>query len=111
AASMLDEGAGNLDSLAFASAIQSLGATFGAGVDQESASVSVTVLKRNFDKSAALMGDAVRRPRLAQEDFDRVKRIHLENLQQEDEEPTVVAARVGIRQLFGDDNPYGWPTS
>lgn len=110
AASMLDEGAGNLDALAFGSAIQSLGAAFGAGVDQESASVSLTVLKRNFDKAAALMGDAVRRPRMTQEDFGRVKRIHLENLQQQDEEPTVVAGRVGIRQLFGDDNPYAWPT-
>jgi predicted Zn-dependent peptidase len=47
---------------------------------------------------------------MQESDWARVKALHLENLRQEDEEPTVVASRVGVRELFGKANPYGWPT-
>jgi predicted Zn-dependent peptidase len=110
AAQMTEEGAGNLDALAFASALQSLGAAYNAGAGEESASASLTVLKRNFEAAAGLMSDALRRARNTTEDWDRVKRLHLEELRQDADEPTVVAARVGLRSLFGDSNPYAWPT-
>ena len=59
---MLGEGAGDLDATAFADTMQSLGATFGAGAGHESATVSLTVLKRNVDKAMGLLSDAVLRP-------------------------------------------------
>jgi predicted Zn-dependent peptidase len=110
-ATMLGEGAGDLDATAFADAVQALGGTFGSGASYESATVSLTVLKRNFEKAAALMGDAVRRPRLEAGDWERVKRLHVEGLKEEDDQPTIVAGRVGARVLFGAKNPYGWPVS
>jgi zinc protease len=109
-AQMLEEGSGELEALAFASAMQSLGADLSSGAGHESAQVSLTVLKRNFDRAAALTSDAIRRPRLTASDWDRVKRLHLEELKQQDEEPPIVAGRVGARVLYGDDNPYAWPT-
>jgi zinc protease len=108
-AKMLDEGAGDLDSLGFASAVQSLGARISASTSQDSAEVFMLVLKRNADKAARLMADAVRRPRLAAPDWDRVKSLHLEELKEQDDEPTVVASRVALRELFGDASAYGWP--
>jgi predicted Zn-dependent peptidase len=108
-AQMLSEGTGSLDSVAFAAAMQALGADFHAGAGHESAAVTLTVLKRNFDRAAALALDALRRPSLSPADWERVKRLHLESLRQQDEEPTIVAARVGAKVLFGSDNPYGWP--
>jgi predicted Zn-dependent peptidase len=110
AAAMLDEGAGELDATAFASALQLLGANFSASAGPESASANLLVLKRNYGKAAGLLADAIRRPRMQESDWERVKRLHLENLRQEDEEPTIVASRVGVRELFGKDNPFGWPT-
>jgi predicted Zn-dependent peptidase len=110
-AKMLGEGAGDLDATAFADAVQSLGATFGSSAGTESATVGLTVLKRNFEKAAGLMADAVLRPRMESTDWDRVKRLHLDELKQQDDEPTIVAGRVGARVLFGVTNPYGWPTS
>ncbi|MFO0838824.1 MAG: pitrilysin family protein [Phycisphaerae bacterium] len=107
--SMLDEGAGDLDALAFSQAMQSLGAQFGAGAQHESANVSLTVLKRNFEKAAGLFADAVRRPRMDAKEWQRVKTLHLEDLKQQDDEPNAVAANVAARLLFGDKNPYGWP--
>jgi zinc protease len=107
---MLDEGAGELDAVAFSSALQALGASLGADVGQEAAMVSLLTLKRTAPKSVTLLGDAIRRPHLEEDDWSRVKLLHLESLRQQDEEPTIVAARVGLRALFGPDNPYGWPS-
>jgi predicted Zn-dependent peptidase len=108
-ARMLGEGAGDRDALAFSDAMQALGARFFPGADTESLSISLTVLRRNFDRAMDLVGDAIRRPRLTQSDWDRVQRLHLDDLRQQDDEPTVVAGRVAMRAFFGDDNPYGWP--
>jgi zinc protease len=35
--------------------------------------------------------------------------LHLEELKQDDDQPTVVASRVAARALFGPEHPYGWP--
>lgn len=109
--SMLDEGAGDRDALAFSSAVQALGASISAGASAEGVSVSLQTLSRTLPEAVALWADAIRRPHFNPKDFERVKAITLENLRQSDEEPTVVAARVGLRQLFGDTNPYGRPIS
>jgi predicted Zn-dependent peptidase len=74
AAQMTEEGAGDLDALKFAGALQSLGATYGADADLESASAHLTVLKRNFEKGAALMADALRRARNQEEDWTASRR-------------------------------------
>jgi zinc protease len=109
AAAMLDQGAGELDATAFAAALQSLGAQFRARAEHEWASASLTVLKRNFGPAARLLDDALRRPRLEEADWQRIRRIHLEALRHQEREPALVAARIGNRALFGPDHPYGWP--
>jgi len=108
AARMIGEGAGKLSASEFADAVQSLGATFHAGADAESASASMTVVKRNFAKAADLFRLALREPAMKQEDFERVKRLHLDALRQAEDNPMIVAGRVGQRVLFGDASPYGW---
>lgn len=110
-ADMLDEGAGDRDALQFADALQNLGAEFGAQADRESLAASLTVLKRRFGEAAALVADAVIRPRLAEADWDRIRRVALEELRQQDEEPTIVAGRVAARLLYGEDHPFGWPVA
>jgi predicted Zn-dependent peptidase len=108
-ARMLGEGAGDLDAVKFADTMQSLGAVFGASADRQTFDVELTVLKRNFDKALTLMADAVRRPRLTETDFERVKRLHLEQLEQDLSDPAVFSQRVFARQLFGPDHPYAAP--
>jgi predicted Zn-dependent peptidase len=109
---MLDEGgAGDLDALQFEDKLRSLGATFNASAGHESINVSLMVLKRNLDPAAALMADAIERPRFESKEWDRVKRLHLEDLKREEDEPPIVASHVAARAFFGDANPYGWPVS
>jgi zinc protease len=106
---MLDEGTGDLDAIAFSRALQALGASMGANVEQEGAAIGLTSLARTFPDAATLFARAIRNPRLAEPDWARVKSLHLDMLSQQDEEPAVVAARVGLLALFGPDHPYGRP--
>lgn len=108
-ASMLEEGAGELDGAAFAAAMESLGGSFGVGADRESIGAGMSIIARNFEKGAALLADALLRPRFAEDDFSRVKALALDGLRQEDEDPPAVAGRVSQRMLFGADHPYGRP--
>lgn len=108
-ADILDEGTGDMDALKFSDAMQALGARFITSADHDSITASLTVLKRNFERAAKLAVMAVRRPRLTHEDFDRIRKLHLEELKQQDDEPTIVAARVSARMLYGDNHRYGWP--
>lgn len=108
-ADMIEQGTAEKDALAFEQEMQLLGAQFGANADQETAGVSLTVLKRNFDKALALASRAIKAPRMDAKDWERIKGTHLDDLRQADEEPNAVAAKVSSRLLFGDANPYGKP--
>ena len=108
-AQMLDEGAGDLDALRFGEAVAALGGRFSSTAGRDALEASMTVLSRNFDKGASLLADAVRRPRLEEKDFARVKRLTLDDLAQSDERPDEVAGRVLSRALYGDGHPYAWP--
>lgn len=110
AAAMTQEGAGERDGPAFAQALQALGGSMSAGADYESLSVGVQALSRNLEPAAALLADAVIRPRFDAKDFERVKALVLDELHQSDDEPALVAPRVASRMLFADSDPFAWPT-
>ncbi len=109
AANMLDEGAGTLDALAFGEAVASLGGSFSSGASRRSVQASLTILSRNLAEGVPLLGDAVRRPRLAAPDFERVKRLTLDGIAQSADDAPAVAGRVAARALFGVAHPYAWP--
>jgi len=108
-ARMLGEGAGERDALAFNDAVQSIGGTFRTSADQETVDVSMTVLGRNVDKGLALFSDALQRPRFEASDWDRVKRLTIDDLNSLEDNPRQVAGLVADRMLYGDGNPYARP--
>lgn len=109
-ADMSQEGAGNLDSVAFAQAASNLGAKIDASSDMESLTLSLGVLARNFEPAANLLADATLRPRLQPEDFQRVKAVHLDDLHERDDEPVQVAGVVAKRMLIDNTSRYAWPS-
>ena len=109
AAEMLDEGAGTRDAIAFGEAVASLGGSFSAGASRRSVQASLTILSRNVGQGVPLLADAVRRPRFSAADFERVKRLTLDEIAQSEDEAPAVADRVAARALFGDAHPYAWP--
>ena len=107
---MMTEGAGDRNALEFSDALRSIGASFGAAADHETIDASMIVLERNLDKGLALFSDALRRPRFDQSDWDRVKRLTIDELNQLQDNPRVVAGLVANRLLYGDSNPYALPS-
>lgn len=108
-ARMLSEGTGNLDGSAFASKLQSLGASFGASPDVEGFTATLSVLKKNLDESLGLAAGALLAPRMDAKDFDRVKKLRIAALKQDNDEPRAVAPKVSAKLLYGTGTAYGTP--
>ena len=106
---MLDEGAGKLGALAFADAVENLGARIGAGASLDGASVTLSALKENLAPSLALYADVVRAPRFEQSEIDRIKATWIAGIQQEKVQPNAVAMRVLPPLLYGAGHPYAIP--
>jgi len=108
---MLDEGAGDLDALAFGNRAESLGASLSAGANLDGNSANLSALKESLDPSLALYADMVRRPRFDQNEIDRVKATWIAGIKQEKAQPQGVALRVLPPLLYGSGHPYGIPFS
>lgn len=72
-AALLAEGAGRRGALAFAGALDQLGARLRTSCFWASTSVNLRVLARHLDAATALLADVVRRPRLDASAFGRVR--------------------------------------
>ncbi|MFQ5495561.1 MAG: insulinase family protein, partial [Phycisphaerae bacterium] len=108
-ADMLDEGAGSRGAVAFADALDMLGAGFSARSGYDSTTVSLTSLTRHFPAALALYADAVQTPRFDEKEWQRVHRLHLQRLIRLKDRPTYVAQTVAMRAFFGDDHPISRP--
>ncbi len=87
-----------------------LGTALGGGAAKESASFSVEVLKRNLAPAVGVMADVVVNPSFPASEFDREKKLALDNLTQTANNPNAVANRVANMIAFGADHPYGKPS-
>ncbi|MBK8014515.1 MAG: insulinase family protein [Deltaproteobacteria bacterium] len=106
---MLGEGTKALDAMAFSDAVADLGASFGASCDRDHGIVSIGGLARNSDAMVKLLAEAVREPRLAATDFDRLKKQRLAALEQRRGSPQGLAFAAVPRLMYGAKHPYGHP--
>ncbi|MDQ3056645.1 MAG: insulinase family protein, partial [Pseudomonadota bacterium] len=108
---MLDEGAGELDSLAFGDRAESLGAALGAGAALDGSSAYMSALKDKLDPSLALYADMLREPRFEQKEIDRIKASWIAGIKQEKARPNGAAMRVMPPLLYGEGHAYAMPFS
>jgi zinc protease len=109
--SMLEEGAGNLDALAFADRAEALGAVLDAGAVLDGANGTLSALKDKLDPSLALFADMLRRPRFDVPELERVRATWIARIKQEKAEPFGLALRVLPPLLYGAGHPYALPLS
>ena len=108
-ATMLDEGAGERGALDLAEEIDFLGASLAIDAEKEYTSVTVDVLRRNFDPVLDILADIVLRPRFEAKEWERVKALALNDLVQRREDPRRVGALVAERAFYGDGHPFSHP--
>lgn len=108
-ASLLDEGAGNLDANAFKDALQAKAIQLSAGVERDYLVVTMTTLSANADDAFRLLAMALGHPRFDREPVERVRAQMLASLKQDEEDPAAIADKAWFNAYFGD-HPYAHAT-
>ncbi|AZL59032.1 insulinase family protein [Tabrizicola piscis] len=103
---LLEEGAADLDSRAFAEARDALAADFTFDSGTDSVGVSVRFLTENRDEAVTLLRKALVEPRFDQDAIDRVREQVLSNLRSNEKDPDTLAANAFDALAFGS-HPYG----
>jgi zinc protease len=104
-AATLEEGAGEMDSRAFAEARDALAASFRFDAGTDSVGVSAQFLTENRVQAIELLREALVNPRFDQDAVDRVREQVLSNLRSNEKDPGTIAAERFDLLAFGD-HPY-----
>jgi zinc protease len=107
-AQMLNEGTEKRTSPQLADDIAQIGATLGANSTADATQVSAGALTKNEDKLFDLLADVTVHPAFRKEEIERVRKRRLTALILENDDPTAVARRVFVHEVYGDKNPYGF---
>jgi zinc protease len=101
----MNEGAGDLDSLAFQTRMEDLNMSFGCETGNDWTSCSTTMLTENASDASAVVASAFAAPRFDVGPFDRFKREQEVGLQTRETNPGYLAGRAQS-QAFFPGHPY-----
>jgi zinc protease len=107
-ASLLSEGAGDLDASAFAEATESLASSMSFSASADGVSVSMTTLAANLDETFELLRSALTEPRFDPDAFARTQARQLATLRADASDPNRIAARAFYADAF-PGHPYATP--
>ncbi|MGB7270271.1 MAG: pitrilysin family protein, partial [Albidovulum sp.] len=105
-ASLLEEGAGDLDAQGFAEARESLATRIGFDADADTVSISAQFLTENRAASVDLLRSALIDPHFDQTAIDRVRGQILSIIEANATDPNEIAAKTYDQIAYGD-HPYG----
>ncbi len=105
-ASLLDEGAGPYDSLAFHRRMDDLAGQLRFSAAQDEFDGSLRSLKQNLSDSADLLRLALAEPRFAAEDIERIRGETLAGLARQAKNPRSLSGRLWMHDAF-EKHPYG----
>jgi zinc protease len=106
---LLDGGTSRRNALEISDELISLGANLEAGSDLDTSTVSMSALKENLDRSLDVFADVILNPSFPEEDFARLQKQRLAEIQQEKVQPISIALRVFAGLLYGKDHAYSNP--
>jgi predicted Zn-dependent peptidase len=108
-AELLQKGAGKRDAAAFAEAIESAGGELETSAQNETLDLGASFLARDVDLMVELVADALLRPRLDRQEFERVRTLAIQSLTAaKDGDPRHLIDTYGHAWLFRG-HPYGRP--
>ncbi len=109
AAEMLEESTQQRGTAELAGGFKLLGANMSVGARKTAVVASLDILAERFEAGLDLLAEAVLQPAFTEEDWDRVKGLHLESIEQRWEEGRSLAQDLSGLAWYGDENPMGWP--
>ncbi len=105
---MLTEGAGDMDSEAFARALESHAVKLSFSTDSDNFYASSETLSENKEQAFSYLGLALQHPRFDDDAFTRIKRQTLSVIKQDEEKPNYRLSRTWLERLFAT-HPYSKP--
>jgi zinc protease len=109
AMTMLDEGTRKRSALEIADELAMQGAILSAGSNLDASYVRLSSLRSRIDDSLEIFADVVLNPTFPENELERLRRLALTRIQQEQTSPISMALRTLPRLMYGDDHPYGQP--
>lgn len=103
---MLDEGCGELDAIELHESLGRIGGHLDSEIGSDATILTLTTLARFADRGVALLADMVRRPRLEDTDFQRVRELRLNRLVQVRDMAPALADRAFTEMVYRG-HPYG----
>ena len=105
-ADMLEKGTAKKTTAELEDAIKSLGSSISISNGNSGTFVSGTTLKRNFDKTIALVMEMLNEPRWDAEEFALLKSKTLQNITQSEGNPNAISARENAKLKYTPDNIF-----
>jgi zinc protease len=109
-AAMLDEGAGKLNALDLADAVDFLGASLTTGSSWDSSTVRLHTAVSKLNAALPLFADVLLRPAFADTEVDRLRKERLTVLLQTRDSAPALASAAFARLVYGPRHRYGTPT-
>jgi predicted Zn-dependent peptidase len=103
---MLDEGAGKYSALELADEIEFLGTEITTYSGTFTSGINCLAPLSKLESSLALMADITLRPRFEATELERIRKLRLNGLLQNYDQPTVIASRAFMKYLFDRNSPY-----
>ncbi len=106
----LDEGAGDLPSLAYQKRLQELAISISFNAYKDRFRVRLRTLTKNRDEAFRLLGLVLQRPRFDEKAIERVRVQILTNIENEAEDANSIAAKAWFRKIY-PSHVYGRPSN
>lgn len=89
--------------------VEALGAELGAGVDEDAATLGLTVPVEGLSRCLDVVADVATAPAFPAREMERLRKREVAGLAHDLDEPAVVADRATLTAAYGD-HPYGHPS-
>jgi zinc protease len=106
---LMKAGTATRDALQIDDHFARLGATLETGSSLDSSTVSLSALKANLEPSLELFADVVLHPSFPTAELERLRKLQLDAIRQEESEPASLALRVLPPLIYGTKHAYGIP--
>jgi zinc protease len=106
-ARMMNEDTKNYTAEQFSQELQKLASSVSVGSGKDEITFNVQTLKKNLDKTLALLEERMFNPKFPDDAFQRIKRQSLEGFKQSKSQPAVVASDVIAKINYGPNNILG----
>ncbi|MET0394755.1 MAG: pitrilysin family protein, partial [Chitinophagaceae bacterium] len=106
-ATMMNQDTKNRSAEDFTKELEKLGSSIGVSSGTDGITFQVFSLKKNLDKTLALLEERILSPKFNEDDFTRLKRQRIEGFKQSKAQPAVVATNVFNVLNYGSNNILG----